>query len=327
MRRLASFLAKATISALLLYLSLRRVNFGSVGERLGALNFGWLVFMLVALCVQTLLLALRWREIVGICGARLHLIVGYRYSLIGLFFSQVLPSTIGGDAARIWLMARGGAGWPMASYSVLIDRVVGVTVLAILVVVCLPWTLDLIHDPVASATLALIGLGTLAGAMGFLALGVPSLRVTERWWLTRQLAVASRLTWQVCRSARAGTQAAALSLAIQMITVIVAWAAAMAAHVLVELSQVLLLIPPVILIATIPVSIAGWGMRESAMVLAFSYAGLADSDGLIISILLGATTFAVGAIGGILWITGGYRWHFGEGHLGPAQHSSASDYS
>ena len=110
MRRLASFLAKATISALLLYLSLRRVNFGSVGERLGALNFGWLVFMLVALCVQTLLLALRWREIVGICGARLHLIVGYRYSLIGLFFSQVLPSTIGGDAARIWLMARGGAG-------------------------------------------------------------------------------------------------------------------------------------------------------------------------------------------------------------------------
>jgi glycosyltransferase 2 family protein len=100
-----------------------------------------------------------------------------------------------------------------------------------------------------------------------------------------------------------------LSLAIQMITVIVAWAAAMAAHVLVELSQVLLLIPPVILIATIPVSIAGWGVRESAMVLAFSYAGLAESDGLIISILLGATTFAVGAIGGIIWMTSGYRWH------------------
>ena len=81
----------------------------------------------------------------------------------------------------------------MASYSVLIDRVVGVTVLAILVVVCLPWTLDLIHDPIAGATLALIGFGTLAGAMGFLALGASPLRVTERWWLIRQLAVASRL--------------------------------------------------------------------------------------------------------------------------------------
>jgi hypothetical protein len=45
------------------------------------------------------------------------------------------------------------------------------------------------------------------------------------------------------------------------------------------------------------------------MVLAFSYAGLAESDGLIISILLGATTFAVGAIGGIIWMTSRYRWH------------------
>ena len=42
-----------------------------------------------------------------------------------------------------------------------------------------------------------------------------------------------------------------------------------------------------ILIATIPVSIAGWGVRESAMILAFSYAGLAESDGLIVSILFG----------------------------------------
>src|SRR5215472_11837936 len=164
MRRLASFLAKAAISALLFYLSVHRVNFGSVGERLGTLNFGWLLFMLAALCVQTLLLALRWREIVGVCGARLHLTAGLSYSLIGLFFSQVLPSTIGGDAARIWLMARGGAGWPVASYSVLLDRVVGVTILATMVVVCLPWTLNLIHDPIAGATLALIGFGTLAGA-------------------------------------------------------------------------------------------------------------------------------------------------------------------
>ena len=121
--------------------------------------------------------------------------------------------------------------------------------------------------------------------------------------------VASRLAWRLRRSARAGIQVAMLSSAIQVITVIVAWAAAMAAKVSVELSQVLLLIPPVTLIATIPVSIAGWGVRESAMVLAFSYAGLAESDGLIILVLLGVTTLAVGAIGGIVWITSGYRWH------------------
>jgi hypothetical protein len=88
----------------------------------------------------------------------------------------VLPSTIGGDAARIWLMAR-ERGWMADGKLFSATRpVVGVMVLAILVVVCLPWTLDLIHDPVASATLAMIGFGTLAGAMGFLTLGVPLAR-------------------------------------------------------------------------------------------------------------------------------------------------------
>ena len=62
------------------------------------------------------------------------------------------------------------------------------------------------------------------------------------------------------------------------------------------------------LIATIPVSIAGWGVRESAMVLAFSYAGLAESDGLIVSILFGAASLAIGGIGGIVWVASGYRW-------------------
>ena len=64
----------------------------------------------------------------------------------------------------------------------------------------------------------------------------------------------------------------------------------------------MLLIPPVILIAAVPVSIAGWGVRESAMLAAFSYAGLPDSDGVLVSIIFGASLFIIGALGGIVWI-------------------------
>jgi uncharacterized membrane protein YbhN (UPF0104 family) len=307
MRRLLLFLVKAAISALLLYLSLRRVNLDSIGQRLGGLDWGWIALILFLLCVQMPLLALRWRAIAAICGSRLPLATALRYSFIGQFFSQVLPSTVGGDAVRIWLMARGGAGWPIAIYSVLIDRVVGVSALAALVVVCLPWTFHLVHDPIARAALALIGFGALAGALIFLGLGVQHLRLMARWWLTRHLAAASRRAWRLCRSA-AGARVAALSFAIHLMTVTVAWGAAMAPHASVDFVHVLFLVLPVILIATVPVSIAGWGVRESAMVLAFSYAGLAESDGLIVSILFGAATLGVGGIGGIVWIASGYRW-------------------
>jgi hypothetical protein len=65
--------------------------------------------------------------------------------------------------------------------------------------------------------------------------------------------------------------------------------------------------PPVLLIATVPVSIAGWGIRESSLMVAFAYAGLAQSDGLAISILFGAASFIVGVVGGVVWIVYGLR--------------------
>jgi hypothetical protein len=43
------------------------------------------------------------------------------------------------------------------------------------------------------------------------------------------------------------------------------------------------------------------------MIAAFAFAGLAQSDGLTLSILYGATSFVVGVIGGIVWIASGLR--------------------
>jgi uncharacterized membrane protein YbhN (UPF0104 family) len=307
MRRLLSFAAKAAVSAFLLYLSLRRVNLENVGQQLSTLDWRWGALALSVACVQVPLSAWRWREIVAICGSRLSQTTALRYTIIGQFFSQVLPSTVGGDAVRIWLLARGGAGWQIAVYSVLIDRVVGVTVLALLVAGCLPWTFQLVLDPVARVALVLIGFGALGAALIFLGLGIPQLKFLDRWWPTRHLATASRQSWKLCRSS-AGLRVVAYSFAVHFMTVALTWSAAMAAHASVSFVQTLYLMLPVILIVTIPISIAGWGVRESAMILAFSYAGLLESDGLIVSILFGLTTLAVGAIGGIVWIASGYRW-------------------
>jgi uncharacterized membrane protein YbhN (UPF0104 family) len=56
------------------------------------------------------------------------------------------------------------------------------------------------------------------------------------------------------------------------------------------------------LITMLPISIAGWGLREATMGLAFGYAGLMTSEGVNISLLFGAVSFIVGAFGGLVWI-------------------------
>ena len=57
---------------------------------------------------------------------------------------------------------------------------------------------------------------------------------------------------------------------------------------------------PVVLVTVVPISIAGWGVREGAMIAAFGYAGLPTSDGLIVSLLFGAGYLVLGAAGGLV---------------------------
>jgi hypothetical protein len=46
--------------------------------------------------IQVFVGAMRWKEISAPCGASLGLTQAFRYNMIGTFFNQTLPSTIGG---------------------------------------------------------------------------------------------------------------------------------------------------------------------------------------------------------------------------------------
>jgi glycosyltransferase 2 family protein len=306
MRRALLLLIKVATSILLLYFSLRWVNVGVLGERLSRFELGWVALAVVLLGAETMLLATRWREIATVCQTTLAFSSALQITFIATFFNQVLPSTVGGDGARIWLFARQGAGWAKATYSVLVDRVVGLVVLALIVIACLPYTFTLIDDSMARAVLLVIGYGTLAGAALVVLAGLQFRQFFNRWMLTRHLSSALYIVTAMCKSRRSATIVLACSVAIHLLTVAAAWCCVKAVAAPVSFAQVLFLIPPVILISSIPVSIAGWGVRESSTIMAFAYAGLSQSDGLIVSILFGAASFVVGVVGGIIWIVSGF---------------------
>jgi len=307
MRRYLPLLLKAAVSILLLYLSLRSVHVETVATRLSQFDPLWIGGALVLLTLQVGLLAVRWREIAAVSGINIALPPITQIAFIANFFNQVLPSSVGGDAARVWLLGRRGGGWASATYSVLIDRVAGVLMLALIVIACLPWTLTLIHDALARAVLFLIGGGAIAGALVFIGIGMLPRRWFDRFMVTRHLAETSRAAWRLCRMPSAALIVTICSIVIHIMTVTVAWCCMKAVAAPVGFAPILFLMPPVLLIATVPISIAGWGVRESSMVVAFTSAGLAPSDGLMLSILFGATSFVVGALGGLVWIASGVK--------------------
>src|SRR3569833_2447024 len=86
--------------------------------------------------------------------------------MIGTFFNQTLPSSIGGDAMRLWLLGR-IAGWREATYSVLVERAIGLIALAVIIVGSQPWSYPLIGSPKGRIALVIIDVAALASSLGF----------------------------------------------------------------------------------------------------------------------------------------------------------------
>src|SRR5258705_247549 len=163
MRRILLSTAKILISAALLYVALRKVNLSELASRINIASLGWVGMEIAVTFLQIFVGVLRWRQISAACGAPLATRQAMRFNLIGTFFNQTLPSSIGGDAVRLWLVARGGAGWRAATYSIFVDRAIGLIALAILIVASLPWRYQLIADSHGRAALLLIEFAALAG--------------------------------------------------------------------------------------------------------------------------------------------------------------------
>lgn len=303
MRRWILLALKLAISGGLLYWAFRSVDLGAVAGHLARVDAAWIVVALAALALQLTAAGQRWAWIATKLGAPLAAGRAIRFSAIAAFFNQALPSTIGGDAMRSWLLGRAERHWKIAIYSVIVDRAAGVGFLAVVVAACLPWSLELIAAAEGRAAVFVIGLGGVAGLIVGLALGFA--RPGERLVALKVV----RFVFEIAAAAKQalldrsrGIGIALVSILIHLLTVAAAWCLARAIAITPNTLNMLILIPPVMLISMIPISIGGWGIREGAMVVAFGYAGIEPSQALAVSVLLGACSLVIGIAGGLIWL-------------------------
>src|SRR5216684_9332834 len=212
MRRILLSTIKILVSAALLYFALRKANFSDLVSRIDVASLGWIGLAIAVTFLQIFVGVLRWREVSAECGAPLATTQAMRFNLIGTFFNQTLPSSIGGDAVRLWLVARGGAGWRAATYSIFVDRAIGLIALAIIIVASLPWSYALITDPHGRSALLLIDFAALAGGLGFLVFGALKWPWLKTWWATHHLHACAVIANRVIFSRSRGPIVAILSL-------------------------------------------------------------------------------------------------------------------
>jgi uncharacterized membrane protein YbhN (UPF0104 family) len=223
--------------------------------------------------------------------------------LVGLFFNQALPSGVGGDAVRAWRCHLLGIGVAAAIRSLVLDRVTGYFVLVVVFAAGLPVLLHTLSDARERYLAILLLAGALFGLLTlFLIDCLPRRLLSIR--LVAELATLSREARRLF--ARPGRIGALLSLAAATVglTIIAFRLVAGSLGIDLSLSNWAVIVPPVSLIQLLPVSLAGWGVRELGLVVVLAGFGIPTEAALAASLLVGLCMVAIGLPGGLLWLTG-----------------------
>ena len=294
---------KVAVSAGLIWLLVERIEIGAVAERLTQLAPGAIAASLTILLVQSVLASWRWQIVSHRVGVPLGFAAALRLLFVGLFFNQALVSSIGGDAVRIWFVRHLAGSMAGAFRSVLIDRLVALASLILIVAASLPVLLDLVTTPAARAGVFAVlggGIGVLVLLLLLDRLPVLPQRLRTKGALD-EFAAAYR---GVAVNGRTGIPALGLSLVIHLLSTLMVFVLARGVGVEVSLGHIVVLVPPVILVATLPISVGGWGVREGAMVTALGYVGVTSADAFAVSVTFGLALVVIALPGGALWLIG-----------------------
>jgi hypothetical protein len=278
---------KIGVSAALVAWLLHRIGVSEIAAQVGALPLGFAAVGVLLFAAYTAVASYRWLAILRALDCPALPRTALRISFVGSFFSQVLPATIGGDAVRVWEACRAGIALDRALRSVVYERI------AFLLVTSIAAAAGAALWAGGSLPAALRwSLSALAGA-GVLAAGLAAALGRSNAWLA---------DWRKVLQGRvAGTQVLGTLAALALLTGATLVLAA-GLGIALRTGDCIALLPAVVLISALPISMAGWGVRELAMVTVFGYAGVPAAQALALSLCIGVLNALSAAPGGLAWL-------------------------
>ena len=291
---------RLAVSVVLLLLLAATIDPVEVRDRLVDLDARWVALGLGVSVLQVLLLAWRWRHTAGRLGVQLPYGDALREYYFGILLNQLLPGGVAGDVSRAWRHARSEAQTAPAVQAVILERLAGQLVMTTTAVACVA---GLIVFGVFGAVLE-----ALAAALATVAIGAWTLarlvrragtRVAPESRVGRLRAAAGRTLW--ARSAALPQWGSAVVVVASYVGVYLV--AARAVGVETPALRLAPLVAPVLMAMLLPVTIAGWGVRESAAALLWSAVGLSAEDGVAISVAYGLLVL-LAALPGVATVIG-----------------------
>jgi glycosyltransferase 2 family protein len=311
-RRRIVQLAQVTLGTALLVGLVAHIGHRPIAEAFGALAWWWLPVLLAMRIFGVLLQSQRWRLFLR--GHRIEAPSAqlFRSYWIARFFNNFLPGQVGGDAYRILYGLDPGAKKTQVASSVFMERVAGLIGLMFVAAIGGYASFELLRDagigglPTAASigALMLLVLATSRSPAGRLRRAIQALPASR---IGAVLSGVLRDLLVHVDQRRELLVGIALSVAFYVLMALESWLAFFAFGVEMSFSGVLVVVPTIALLISLPITINGWGTAEAACVLLYTQLGVADADALSIALLSRANLLLMGGMGGLLYLW--QSWH------------------
>ena len=263
-----------TVSVVLLWAVWHWFDGRQALARLQAANPGWLILALILLTIQTIASALRWRLTSTQLGLPLsnHQAIGQYY--VSMLCNLTLPGGMLGDAGRAW-HHRQAAGLATSASAVVLERLLGQIAIIATLMLALLWQLrSTVTTHTATWLFALVGI---ALAVWLLA------HSPKPKWLKR-FGSHMKSAWL---DPAVRVPQLVLTLIVLACSLLAFYACAKAVGVTLPMASALMVLPATLMVMTLPVSVAGWGVREAAAALLWPLAMVASDAAVAASLAYG----------------------------------------
>ncbi|RMD61077.1 MAG: UPF0104 family protein [Alphaproteobacteria bacterium] len=277
-------------------------------DLLGAFEARYLVVLAVIALAMRWTSALKWSILLRARGLRLPLARLFALYLIGQFFNNFMPSMIGGDIAKSYLLGRQIGSQARSAASVVADRLSGLVALVVMTFALAALNVELIDSPLVGAAVAGMSALCFAGIIG-IACG----RSLASWarrhglgaWADRIARPLARFHGELTEYRHAKGMLAlamACSIIFYFLASLSVYYGCAAIGYWPAYLDVALITPILFLVSSVPVSPNNVGWWEWSLGLLLAGTGAQLADGVMVALIMRAVSTAISLIGGILFL-------------------------
>ncbi|MDD5623054.1 MAG: lysylphosphatidylglycerol synthase transmembrane domain-containing protein [Actinomycetota bacterium] len=303
----------AISASLIVYLVSTRIeSFSDVIEILKSSNKFLLLLSLSTHALGTYITAVRWKILLNTQEVRLSNTTLSVTVLIGSFFNNFLPTSIGGDVFRAYdASKKGNISLGSSASVILVERFSGVVSAATYAIIALFLGFTAIGHQSIIVPIIIFFVVTLILALLIIN---PSLfrfdKITRKFRFMRKIADKLSNFYNTLVSFKKYKvvliEVLAFSFLLQFSVILNYWLASMALGIDLSLTAFIFIVPIVAVIAMLPISIGGIGLRENSLVIIMVAMGVNNEKAALCSLLILFMLIIMGIIGGITYIVRPY---------------------